>query len=138
MVFVFWAIGFSPESDDYITRAHQHHYLHVTSNNTLHAIINAIGDTAILQTILFTTNLFIPGLQKFQLKYLSTIFLLGIIQNIIVDYYDFTPISNNMSRAPLAINCNCPHLKIICWNNQQEWIYYLTINYLILLFHKRP
>jgi len=134
----FWSIGFIPPSDNYIERAKLYNYTQITSSNTIHATINSIGDTAVLQTIFAFTNLITPAFSPFECVFkqfnpyfLLIINLIGVLQNCFIDFSKLVPITNNMSSAPLSPNPNCQHDNLICWNNQQIWIYYPTIIYFI-------
>ena len=128
-----WTMGISPNSLDYHQRARLLQFTEVTYDMVLHSLILAISDIAIsLYIFSVTTYIYPDGLYHFHLNYIGMILLLGIAQNKLITLSGISPITNNMSWAPLVHNSNCSN-SLSCWKNQQEWFYAILILYPIVL-----
>ena len=130
-----WSIGYTPQSYDYHERAIIRNYNEATYNIRLHSVILGISDVSISLYIFSLTTYLIPdGLTEFNINYLLTLIFFGLLQNKLITLSQISPITSNMSWAPLAPNSDC-YNSISCWKNQQEWFYAMIIMYFSLLFY---
>lgn len=130
-----WSIGYTYQSFDYHERATIRHLTEVTNNITLHSVVLAISDVSISLYIFSLATYIIPdGLKIFNIEYALLLVFFGLIQNKIITVLQISPITSNMSWAPLAPNSDCIN-SISCWNNQQEWFYAPLIMYSCVLLY---
>ena len=127
-----WSIGYTYQSYDYHERAIIRQLSEVTNNIVLHSIVLAISDVSISLYMFSITTYIIPdGLRIFNINYLILLVFFGLLQNKIITLIQISPVTSNMSWAPLAPNSDCFN-SISCWNNQQEWFYASLIMYVCI------
>ena len=132
-----WSIGYSPQSYNYHKRAMIRQLSEVTNNITLHSLVLAISDVSISLYIFSLTSYIIPnGLQSFDINYILLLVFFGLLQNKIITLIQISPVTSNMSWAPLAPNSDCKN-SISCWNNQQEWFYATLIMYFCVIYYNK-
>jgi len=130
-----WSIGYTPQSFDYHERAIIKQLPEVTNNIVLHSIVLGISDVSISLYIFSITTYIIPdGLTSFNINYTILIVFFALLQNKIITISQISPITSNMSWAPLAPNSDC-YNSISCWKNQQEWLYGILIMYFFILLY---
>ena len=108
-------------------------FTEVTNNIVFHSIILGYSDSSITLYVFSMTSYVIPsGLYTFNQYYLGLLIFLALFQNKLITISGISPITCDMSWAPLVHNSNCK-IGVSCWNNQQEWLYSITIMYYMVL-----